>query len=149
MHDAGALAVIFTHHDQHPAAHAGRCEVGQRIGRHVGADDGLPGHGAAQRVVDGGAQHRGGRGLVGAGLHVHAETLHFVLGLDQHVEQMPHRRALIAADIGDAGLQQRLGDGDDALAVKRIAVAELQLLDFAFEGDFGHGSPGAGSRAAN
>ena len=38
-------------------------------------------------------------------------------------------RALIAADIGDAGLQQRLGDGEDPLAAKFLALAQPQLLD--------------------
>jgi phage protein U len=54
-----------------------------------------------------------------------AEFLHQVSSAShQHVEQMRHRRALIAADIGHAGLQQRLGDGEDALAVEGLAVAE-------------------------
>ena len=61
---------------------------------------------------------------------MHAELGHHVLGVDQHVEQMRHRRALVAADIGDAGLQQRLGDRQNALAAKNLAVAELQRLDF-------------------
>ncbi|MEI2735894.1 MAG: hypothetical protein V9G24_14545 [Rhodoblastus sp.] len=62
--------------------------------------------------------------------HVDAELGHVVLGLHHHVEQMRDRRALIAADIGDAGLQQRLGDGENALAMKDFALAELQRLDF-------------------
>jgi len=43
---------------------------------------------------------------------------------------MRDRRALIAADIGDAGLQQRLGDGEDAFAAEGVAVAEPEILDF-------------------
>ena len=41
---------------------------------------------------------------------------------------MRDRRALVAADIGDAGLQQRLGDGEDALAAEHLAGAEPELL---------------------
>ena len=61
---------------------------------------------------------------------MHAELGHHVLGIDQHVEQVRHRRALVAAHIGDAGLQQRLGHREDALAAKGLAVAELERLDF-------------------
>ena len=64
---------------------------------------------------------------------MHAELGHHVLGVDQHVEQVRDRRALIAADIGDAGLQQRLGDREDALAAEGLAVAELERLDFLLE----------------
>ena len=64
------------------------------------------------------------------------ELAHHVLGIDQHVDQMRHRRALIAADIAHARLQQRLGDGDDAFAVKGLAVAEPQELDFLAERTF-------------
>ena len=48
----GALAVVLAHHDERAAHHAGRRQVGQRVRRHVGADDGLPGHRAAQRVME-------------------------------------------------------------------------------------------------
>jgi hypothetical protein len=47
-----------------------------------------------------------------------------------------HRRALVAADIRDARLKQRLGDGEDRLDVERLAVAELQLFDFLLERSF-------------
>ena len=55
-----------------------------------------------------------------------AELVEQVLRFDQHVDQMRHRRALVAADIGDARLQDRLGDGEDALAAEDLAVAEAQ-----------------------
>jgi hypothetical protein len=129
----GALAVVLAHHHQHAALHTRRRQVGERIGCHVGADDGLPGHRAAQRVVDGRAQHRRGRGLVGTRLHMHAEFVHVAPGLHQHVHQVRHRRALVAAHIGHARLQQRLGDGQDALAVKGLAVAQAQGFDFLAE----------------
>ena len=75
---------------------------------------------------------------------MHAELGHHVLGIDQHVEQMRHRRALIAADIGDAGLQQRLGDRQDALAAENLAVAELQGFHFLRKRAFRH-RPTSGS----
>ena len=65
-----------------------------------------------------------------------AEFGHDVFGVDQNVEQMRHRRALIAADIRHAGLQQRLGDRENAFAVEGVAVAEPQRLDFFFKRAF-------------
>ena len=61
-----------------------------------------------------------------------------VLRLHQHVEQVAHRRALVAADVGDARLQQRLGHGQDALAVEGVAGAEPQALDLLVERNFSH-----------
>src|SRR3712207_8982020 len=54
------------------------------------------------------AEHGGGRRLVGAGLEVDAEAGQKILGLDQHVEEVAYRRALVAADVSDARLQERL-----------------------------------------
>ncbi len=133
---ARAFAVVLAQDDQGAADHAGRGEVRERVGRHVGADDRFPGHRAAQRIVDRGAQHRRGRGLIGAGLEVHPEVADDVLGIDQHIEQMRDRRALIAADIAHARLQQRLGYREDALAVEGLAVAELERLHLFLEGTF-------------
>ena len=130
LNDAGTLAVVFAHHDQHAPGHAGRRQIGQRIGRHVGAHNRLPGHRAANRVMDGCAQHRGGRRFVGTGLHVHAQFVHVGLGLHHHIEQVRDRCALIAAHIAHARLQQPLGDGQNALAVKDLARAHAQGLDF-------------------
>ena len=73
LDDARALAVILADDDQRAADHAGGGEVGQRVGGDVGADDRLPGHRAAQRIIDRGAEHGGGGGFVGAGLDMHAE----------------------------------------------------------------------------
>jgi hypothetical protein len=64
---------------------------------------------------------------------MHAEVLHHLLGVGKHVHQMRDRRALVAADIGDAGLQQRLGDCKNALAAKDFAGAKFQILNLAFE----------------
>ena len=141
LDDAGALAVVLADDDERTALHAGRGEVGERVGGDVGADDRLPGDGAAQGIVDGGAEHGGGGGLVGAGLEMDAEVAEQALRLHQHVEQVAHRRALVAADIGDARLQQRLGDGEDAFAVEGLAGAEPQALDLLVERDFSHVRP--------
>jgi hypothetical protein len=40
-----------------------------------------------------------------------AEFEHQLVRIGEHVHQVADRRPLIAADIGDARLQQRLGDG--------------------------------------
>ena len=133
---AGALAVVLAQDDHHPADHARRSEVRQRVGRHVGADDRFPGHRAAQRIVDRGAEHRRRRRLVGAGLQMHPEVADDVLRVDQHVEQVRDRRALIAADIAHPRLQQGLGHRQDALAAEGLAVAELERLHLFLEGAF-------------
>jgi hypothetical protein len=130
---AGPLAIVLAHHHQHAALHTRRRQVAQGVGRHVGADDRLPCHRAAQRVVDGRAEHRGRRRFVGTGLHVHAEFVHEALGLHQNVHQVRYRRPLVAAHIGHARLQQGLGDGQDALAVKGLAIAQAQGLNFLAE----------------
>ena len=67
-----------------------------------------------------------------------AEFVEDILCVAQHVDEMRDGGAGIAADIGDAGLQQRLGDGEDAFATERIAVAEPEVFDFACERAFGH-----------
>ena len=69
---------------------------------------------------------------------MHAELGHHVLGVDQHVEQVRDRRALVAAHISDPGLQQRLGHGQDALAAENLAVAELQRFHFLRKRTFRH-----------
>ncbi len=47
LDDAGALAVILAQDDHGAADDAGRGQVGERVGRHIGADDRFPGHRAA------------------------------------------------------------------------------------------------------
>ncbi len=136
LDDAGALAVILAEHDQRAADDAGRRQIGQRVGSDIGADDRFPRHRAAQRIIDRGAEHGGGGGFVGAGLDVHAEIGQQIFGIHHDVEQVRDRRALIAADIADARLQQRLGDGEDALAAKRLAGAEPQRIHFFLERAF-------------
>ena len=139
LHDARALAVVLAEDDERAALDARGREIRQRIGGHVRADGRLPGDRAAQRIVDGGGEHRGGGRLRGARLEVHAELAEDLLGVRQHVHQMRDRRALVAADVGDPGLQQRLGDGENALAAELRAFAEAQRLDFFRERALGHG----------
>jgi hypothetical protein len=50
-------------------------------------------------------------------------------------------RALVSRHVGDAGFEERLGDCKDAFAMELLAVAETELLDFAFEGAFRHAVP--------
>ena len=73
-----------------------------------------------------------------------AELVEQVLQFDQHVDQMRHRRALVAADIGDARLQDRLGDGEDALAAENLALAQTKRPDFLREGALRIGALGDG-----
>ena len=68
-----------------------------------------------------------------------AELVEDVLGVGQHIHQVRDRRALVAADIGDARLQQRLGDRQNAFAAENLPFAEPQILDFAGKGTFSHG----------
>ena len=76
-----------------------------------------------------------------------AELVEQVLRFDQHIDQMRHRRALVAADIGNARLQDRLGDGEDALAAEALALAQPQRANLLSEGTLrvgplGHGKLG-------
>ena len=138
LHDRGAFAIILADDDQRAAGDAARGEVRQRIGRDIGARGRLPGHRAAHRIHDRSRERRGG-GRFGSGrLEMDAEVAHHVLGVGEHVHQMRDRRALIAGDIRDAGLQQRLGDRENALAAKDVAGLKSQVLNFALEGPFRH-----------
>src|SRR5262249_56711096 len=67
---------------------------------------------------------------------MHAEIADDVLGIDQNVEQVRPRRALIVADIAHAGLQQGLGHREDALAAEGFALAERERLHLFLEGAF-------------
>ena len=70
---------------------------------------------------------------------MHAELGENVLRIREHVHEMRNRRALIAADVSDAGLQQRLRDRENAFATKLLACAEAQRLHFLRERALGHG----------
>jgi hypothetical protein len=89
--------------------------------------------GAADRIIDRGAEHRRGARLVRVVLHVHAELVQDLARVAQHVHDVRDGRALVAADVRDAGLQQRFRDGEDAFAVKGVALAELEQLHFLLE----------------
>jgi hypothetical protein len=138
LHDGGTLAVILADDDQRAAGDAAGGEVGERVGGDIGADGGLERHRAAQRIVHRGGEGRGRRGLARAVLEMDAELAEDVTSVRHHVHQVRDRRALVASDIGDARLQQRLGHRQDALAMKLGAFAELQLLDFLLERTFRH-----------
>src|SRR4029453_9726749 len=51
------------------------------------------------------------------------------------------RRAGVATHVGDAGLQQGLGDGQDALTAQRVAGAVAELLDVFRERSLTHATP--------
>ena len=61
---------------------------------------------------------------------MHAQLAEDVVGVGEDVHEVRDRRALVSRDVGDARLQQRFGDGQDALAAEYLARAELQLLHF-------------------
>ncbi len=73
---------------------------------------------------------------VGGGVEGVAELSGQGGGLQQDVQGVADGRALVAADVADAGLQQRLGDRHDALAVECVPGAEPQVLDLAAKRDF-------------
>jgi hypothetical protein len=133
LDDRGAFAVVLAEDEERAALHAGGGEVGERIRGDIRADSGLEGDCAAHRVVDGGAEHGRGAGFVGVGFDVHAELIENVARVVQHVHDVRNGSALVAADIGDAGLEQGLGHGEDGLAVEGFAFAELEFRYFLFE----------------
>ena len=143
LHDRGAFAVILADDDQRAAGDAAGREIGQRVGRDIGAGGRFPGHRAAHRIHDRSRERRRGGRLRGRRLEMHAELVHHVLGVGQHVHQMRDRRALIAADIRDAGLKQGLRDRENAFAAKDFALAKLEILDLARERAFRHRAPPA------
>jgi len=77
-------------------------------------------------------EHRRGGRFRGARFKVNVEFFQDPLGLGigEDVHQMRDRRALVAADVGNTGLQQGLGDGEDPLTVEIVAFAQAQLFDF-------------------
>ena len=85
-----------------------------------------------------GGEGRGRRGFAGACLEADAELLHDVAGVGKHVHQVRDGRTLVSGDVADAALEERLGDGKDALAAKLLAGADPELLDFLGERTLGH-----------
>ena len=69
-------------------------------------------------------------GFGSVGFVTHAEFGQDLLGIGKNVHEMADRCALVAADIADAGFEQGLGQGENALAVEGFALADLEFLDF-------------------
>ena len=130
LHDAGALAVVLAQNNERAALDPRRSEVAERVAGHVGTHGGLPGHRAAQGVVDGSRQRGSGGGFAGAGLEAHAQLVQDLAGVSQHVHQVRDRRALVAGHVGHARLQQRLGDREYALAAEFLARGQPQQFNF-------------------
>ena len=81
---------------------------------------------------------------------MNAELAEQVLRVGQDVHQMGNRGALIAANIGDAGLQQGFGQREDAFAPELLAFAEFEVPNFSGKRTFGHSQvpgPEAGAPA--
>ena len=140
LHDRGAFAVVLTDDDQRAAGNAAGREIGDGIGRDIDADRSLEGDRAADRIVHGSRERRRSGRLGRRVLEMDAELVEHVLGVGEHVHQMRDRRALVAADIGYAGLQQRLGDRENAFAAKLFALAQFEIFDLASKRTFSHGN---------
>ena len=138
LHDRGAFAIVLADDDQGAALHAARRHVRQGVRGDIGADHRFPGHGAAQRIVHRGGQHGGGGGLRRAGLKVDAQAFEQIVRVGEDVHQVADGRTLIAADIGHAGLQQGLCDGQDAFAPEGFPFRGGQLQDLGLERTLGH-----------
>ena len=133
LHDGRAFTIVFPDDDERAALDPGGSHVGQGIRGHVGADGGFPGHRAAQRVIDGGGQHGGRRGLAGGLFEVYVQLFQNLAGIGKYVDQVADGGPLVAADIGNPGLQQGLGDREDALPVQFPALSQAQHLYFLCE----------------
>lgn len=64
---------------------------------------------------------------------MHTELVHVVGRLHHHVEQMRHGRTLVTANIGNARLQQRFGNGQYPFTVKSLSLTQTKKLDFTLE----------------
>ena len=133
LDDRCAFAIVFAEHDQRTALHARRGQIGERIRGHVGPDGGFERDRTAQRIIDRSAEHGRGAGFGGIGLDVDAELIHDVACIVQHIHHVGHRCPLIAANIRHSGLQERLGDGENAFSMEDLALAKLEFLHFLLE----------------
>ena len=61
---------------------------------------------------------------------MHTQLVHVGFGLHHDIQQVRHRGTLVTAHIAHARLQQALGDGQNAFAMKDLARAHAQGLDF-------------------
>ena len=145
LHDGRAFAVVLAHDHQRAAGDAAGCQVGQRVRGDVGADRGFPGDGATDRIHDRGRQRGGGGGFRALASKCTPSSCRISLA---------SASTSIRCEMGEpgsrpahAGLQQGLGDREDALAAELFARADAQLLDF-FEGPFSHLEPLVADRCA-
>lgn len=69
---------------------------------------------------------------------MHVEFSQQVLSIGEHIHQVRDRSPLVAADITDATLQQRLGNRQNPLAMEFCPGAKSQFLYFMFERTFSH-----------
>ena len=69
---------------------------------------------------------------------MHPERFEDLAGVVEHVHHVGDRRPLIAADVGDSGLEQRLGDREDAFAVEDVALAQPERADLPCKASFRH-----------
>src|SRR5207249_12179625 len=110
----------------------------------------LPRDGAPHRIVDGGAQEGGGGRLAAGLLEVDTEWLEErIVRVGQNVDQIRDGPPRIAADVAHAGLEQRLGDGEDALAAKDLAFPVPELLHVLRERPLTHAATRCTSRATS
>ena len=133
LHDARAFTVVFADDDDHAALDTARREIGKCVARNICADRRFEGHSAAQRIIHRYRSHRSRRRLTGARFEVHAKFLEDFLRIRQHIHQVRDRCALVPANVGNAGLQQGLGNREDAFARKLLARAKPEFFDFFFE----------------
>ena len=143
LDDARSVAVVLADHDEGAAGHPGRRQIRERIGGDVGAHRRLPHRASAHGVVDRSGKHGAGGGLVRARLDVHPEGIEDLAGVVEDVHHVGDRRALIASDVGNSGLEQCLCDREDSLAVKDVSVAEPERPDLLRKASFRH--PGTAS----
>ena len=140
LHDRGAFAIVLADDDDGTTGDTAARQIGQRIAGHIGACRRFPRHRPTDRIHDRGREHGGGGGFGRRGFKVHTKFRHIIGSIGEHIHQMRNRRALIAADIGDTRLQQRLGDGKNAFTPKFIASAKAQIFHFPCKRPFCHGA---------
>jgi len=67
---------------------------------------------------------------------VHAQLVEIGACLHHDIKQMRYGRALVAANVGHARLQQGLGNRQYALPMEGLPVAEFEIFDLSAEGHF-------------
>ena len=64
---------------------------------------------------------------------MNAQFVKDFLGISQYIHKVGNGRTLVTGNITDAGLQQTLGDGQNALAAEFFTSTDTELLDFFLE----------------